>query len=97
MDLVVCRVGVWHKAHPMALKMFLPRAVDVFCGPGAGGAERRMNPAKFTVSEEKSAAGLMPGVAFRLVWSSGVPLNTQPGTALRSLGNTSLLTPCSTL
>src|ERR1700694_3539361 len=85
-DLVVARDSVWQRAQPMAVKMFLPRAFEAVAAAATGAAERRMNAAKFTVSDAKSEAGLMPpGVMVRLVVSSGLPLNTQPGTALRSL------------
>ena len=64
-----------------------------------------MNAAKFTTSDDISDAvpmgvpklGLLAFWFSRLVASSGVPLKTQPGTALRSLGKFSLETPCSTL
>ncbi len=72
---------------------------------GIGGASSRLNAAKFTTSDDISEAvpidvpafGLLAFPLRRGVASSGDPLNTQPVTALRSFGNTSFDTPCSTL
>src|SRR5262249_13091560 len=81
----------------------LPNNADPLCADdvsaaGAGGAVRRMNAAKLTVSDDRSET-LPTGLPFtvRLVPSSGPGLKTQPGTAERSLGKTSFETPCSTL
>jgi hypothetical protein len=65
---------------------------------GVGGARRRMNIAKLTISEEKSDAGLALFVAsVKLVVSSGVGLNAHPDVVFRSFGKSSLVTPISTL
>src|SRR5580698_833153 len=64
-----------------------------------------MNAAKFTMSDDISDAvptgkpklGLLTFPFSRFVASSGDPLKTQPGTALRSLGKFSFDPPCSTL
>src|SRR5271170_569311 len=101
----VVRVGEWHRLQPMVLNTVAPFRVDAVDGADAAGAERRMNAAKFTMSDAISDA--VPTVVpklellefwFRmLVASSGDPLKTQPATALRSFGKFSLETPCSTL
>ena len=65
---------------------------------GVGGASIRMKAAKFTMSEEKSEAGLALLVLFtRLVVLSGDALNWQFGSFSRSFGKASLVMPCSTL
>src|ERR1700734_1036598 len=88
----------WHKAQPTAENSFWPFFSEADAVFGAAGAESRMNAAKFTTSDDISET--VP------VWlplysitdaSSGVALNTQPGTAERSFPNTSFATPCSTL
>src|SRR5579884_1642144 len=97
-DLPVVSEGVWHRAQPMLLKRFEPFCAEADIGAGVGGAESRMKAAKFTVSDEKSEAGLPLLVLLTSgVTSSGVALNTQPETAARSLGKSSFETPCSTL
>src|SRR2546426_6221870 len=97
--------GEWHRAQPILRKRFEPFCVGSVCGPGVGGADRRMKAAKFAVSDSISDAvpivvplfGLALLLLTRLVESSGISLNTQPGIADRSFGNNSLVTPCSTL
>ena len=65
---------------------------------GVGGAKRRMNIAKLTTSEEKSDAALALFVVLvKLVASSGVGLIAHPAVVFRSFGNSSLVTPISTL
>src|SRR5215510_11038915 len=91
-DRAVCKVRLWHRAHPMASNKADPRAADGLIDVGVGGADSRMKAAKLTVSE-----GLVVPPAPMLLESSGVGLKTQPGTADRSLGKSSLDTPCSTL
>ena len=77
----------------MVLNRLEPLRVESVSGPGVGGAARRMKMAKFTVSENGlSLSSLLTPLA-----SSGKGLNTQPSTPARSSGNTSLVTPCSTL
>ena len=87
-DFAVFKDGVWHNAQPMVLKRLEPFCADAMNGTGAGGADSRMNVAKFVTSLEPPAMG---------VESSGVTLNTQPGTAERSFMKTTFATPCSTL
>src|SRR5262249_42239644 len=83
----------WHSAHPTFSNSSAPCSAAVLGGAGCGGAESRMKAAKFTTSDDTFAG--VPSSSS--VASSGAPLNTQPITALRSLGNTSFATPCSTL
>lgn len=91
--------GEWQSAQPMLLKAADPFCVEVVGAAGAGGADKRANAAKFTMSEDISEAVPLelPEPFCMFVASSGEPLKTQPGTAERSLGNSSLATPCSTL
>src|ERR1700690_3439026 len=103
-DPVVSEVE-WQSAQPILLNRLEPFCVDGDCGPGVAGAESRMNAAKFTMSDDISDAVPIWLPKFKLallvltstVASSGDTLNTQPDTALRSLGKTSFDTPCSTL
>src|SRR5579859_2003102 len=89
--------GEWHRAQPMLLNKFEPLIVDWGGCAGVGGAVSRANSAKFKTSDDisESVPIVVPkfwlfGLPFRmLLVSSGVGLNTQPVTALRSLGNTS--------
>src|SRR5580700_7261387 len=104
-DVPVVRVGEWQRLQPMALKSAAPFKVDWVEAAGVGAAERRLNAAKFTISDDISDSvpklvpkfGLLAFWFNRLVESSGDPLNTHPVTALRSLGKFSFDTPCSTL
>ena len=65
---------------------------------GVGAANRRMNMAKTTMSDDKSAAVLPVGSAsVKLVVSSGRGLNWQLGVVSRLKGKLSLVTPSSTL
>ncbi len=83
----------------MVLKAAAPFCVEAVGGAGVGGADNRIKAAKFTMSEDISEAlpVELPEGLIRFVASSGAPLNTQPGIAERSLGNSSLATPCSML
>src|SRR5438105_4142013 len=97
--------GVWQTLQPMELKRLRPLVIDVeppgTVVEGVGGARRRMNIAKPTVSLSVPVA-----VVLKFVWSSGVALMRQaegspllrssPGSG-RSCVKSSLLTPCSTL
>src|SRR5579864_634847 len=97
--------GEWQSAQPMELNKLAPFWMEEVGGAGVAGADNRMKAAKFTMSDDISEAvpmvlpkfGLLELPLTRLVASSGEPLKTQPTAALRSLGNNSLLTPCSTL
>ena len=66
---------------------------------GTGGARKRANAAKPIGSPDISAAVPVsePPCVRRLVVSSGVGLRLQPDEMARSLGKSSLVTPCSTL
>jgi hypothetical protein len=94
-------LGEWQRLQPMVLNTVAPFTVDGVDGAGVGGAERRMNAAKFTISDDISDTvpsvvpklGLLEFWFKMLVASSGDPLKTQPATALRSLGKFSLETP----
>src|SRR5271165_6698295 len=105
MDGPVVSEGEWQSAQPIELKSAAPLVVEDVGGAGIGGADKRANAAKFTTSDDISDAvpmsvpkfGLLEFWLRRLVESSGDPLNTQPATALRSLGKFSFDTPCSTL
>ena len=72
----VVRVEVWQRAQPTLLNRLAPFAVEVVCGPGVGGAERRMKAAKFTRSDDISASvPVGPPLSLTiLVASSGDPL-----------------------
>src|SRR5581483_609519 len=104
-DAPVVREGEWQSAQPILLNKLAPFWVEGVGEAGVGGAESRIKAAKFTVSDDISE--IVPSVdpKLGLLWfplrillaSSGVGLNRQPATAERSLGNTSLETPCSTL
>src|SRR5580692_9101955 len=93
-DCSVVSVGEWQSEHPMGLNRAEAFCVEDVEVPRAGGADNRLNSAKFTTSDDISEAvpiGLpkfaLLGLPFSSgVKSSGVLLKTQPGTALRSFG-----------
>jgi hypothetical protein len=95
----VVKVVVWHRAQPAALNSVAPFCAEGVSGAGAGGADRRMNNAKLTTSEDISLAVPveLPLEFSMLVASSDELLKTQPDAAERSFGKTSFETPCSTL
>src|SRR5215831_2929132 len=98
-DFPVVSVGEWQSAQPIAANTAAPFCVDEVAAAGVGGADRRATSAKLTASDDMSEAEPVfdPPSLSICVLSSGLPLNTQPGTALRSLGNNSFATPISTL
>src|SRR5258708_8119388 len=99
MDWSVVRVGVWQSAQPIDRKSDAPLSSDDVLVVGFGGAESRMKAARFPVADDIWLAVLVrppPEGVWMLVESSGVGLTAQFATE-RSLGKTSLLTPCSTL
>src|SRR5262245_56336459 len=99
-EAAVFSLSEWHSTQPTLLNMVWPFTADGVNGTGTGTALRRMKAAKFTCREETWLAklpGFGPGGMIRWVVSSGVTLNTHPRMALRSLENTSLAMPCSTL
>src|SRR5579862_9559540 len=89
----------------MELNRLAPFWMEGVGGAGVGGAVIRMNAAKLTRSDDISETvprvvpklGLPDVPLIMTLASSGELLNTQPATALRSLGNSSFETPCSTL
>src|SRR5580698_7163490 len=94
------RAGEWHSAHPTKLNSACPFSWEGVEVVAAGGADILMNAAKLTMSDDipDAVPVLLPDVgSVMLVASSGVELKTQPATAERSFGNSSLLTPISTL
>src|SRR5258707_14769271 len=76
-DVPVCSVGVWHNAHPMALNICLPLAIEAVppgvSVEGVGGASNRMNIAKPMASPDASTVL----VACSLDLSSGVGFSLQ--------------------
>src|ERR1700744_6098920 len=95
----VVSVVVWQRVQPMGLKTCWPCTSEAVWVVGAGAAESRMKKAKLMVSDDSVLASptsvLLLGLR-RLVLSSGVALPTQAPLP-RSLGKSSLVTPCSTL
>src|SRR3954470_18694389 len=90
----VVSVSVWQCTQPtpgslLVPKSAAPRFSEALLVVAAGGAERRMNAANSTVSPASPVTGS--------VASSGVALYWQPAAVARSLGKSSLETPCSTL
>src|ERR1700746_1039229 len=98
-DCPVGSVDEGQRRQPIDQNGAAPFCVDEPAAAGVGGAERRANSAKLTASPDISeAVPVVPPLSFTVcVLSSGVALNTQPGTALRSFGNSSFATPISTL
>src|SRR5258708_38146224 len=97
-DAAVGRLGEWQFAQLMLVNSDCPFWADADSGAGVGGAERRMKIVKLLTSDPVwTAVPVVPPLTVKLVESSGVGLNTQPGTADRSFGNPSFETPCSTL
>src|SRR5215467_396764 len=94
-DAAVFNDDEWHRTQPMLLNNAWPFMAEAESGAGVGGAVRRMKTAKLVVSDSGLPVSETSGGTG--VLSSGVALNTQPGTAARSLVNSSLETPCSTL
>src|SRR5579859_27310 len=94
-DCAVVSEDEWHKTQPILLNNAWPFDAEADNGAGVGGAVRRMKMAKLVTSEFALPVSERSGGVG--VVSSGVALNTQPGTAARSLGKPSLETPCSTL
>src|SRR5580658_3976125 len=104
-------LGTWQMPQPMFSKARKPATVEAVAGAGVGWLESRMKPAKLTMSDEKSEAGLLLLRVFsRAVASSGVALKRQLVMAalasllppdwncsVRSFWKFSLVTPCSTL
>src|SRR5579885_2723300 len=95
---------VWQRLHPTLSNNWAPFWVEGVGGAGTGGALRRAKVANCTTSEELPELSLAVAPPLSVgAWSgtpptsSGEPLKTQPATAERSLGKSSLETPCSTL
>ena len=75
------------------MKSCRPLMMDGLSGAGVGGARNRIKTANNSTSGRK-ASGV---VASKLVRSSGSGLKTHPCVSSRSWGNSSFVTPCSTL
>ena len=90
-DVPVFIAGVWHSAQPICEKTRAPSAIDA-APPGAvvdgvGGASRRMNIAKPTVSLGTAVVC----IAVMLVASSGVGFNRQFAGKCRFIGTRTLV------
>src|SRR5437588_4035424 len=99
-EVAVTSLSEWHSTQPILLNKVCPFVADGVNGTGTGTALRRINAPKFTVSEEiwlASSPAVGPVGTIKWVLSSGVTLKTHPRMADRSLGKSSLATPCSTL
>src|SRR5262249_47194263 len=80
----VVSVGVWHRAHPVAVELVnnaRPFAIDAVSGAGVGGGRKGMKCEKLRTSLENLWGCVKP----KLVWSSGVGLMTHPGVSSRSV------------
>src|ERR1700677_3323749 len=94
-EAAVVSEGEWQSAQPTAVNSFWPFFSDAEAVVGAAGADSRMKAAKFTTSDDISdPVPVGPPLYTITEASSGVALNTQPGTAERSFMKTSLATPC---
>src|SRR5437867_10775434 len=95
--LPVLRVGVWQSAHPTSVKSFRPLAIESappgVSREGAGGARKRAKKANFSIALIPSTSVL----ASVLVTSLGTSENWQLGVSSRSVWNSSLVIPISTL
>src|ERR1700722_20185608 len=90
--------GEWQSAQPTVVNRSWPFFSDGEAVVGVGGPDSRMNAAKFTVSDDIcDTVPASPPLYTITEASSGVLLNTQPGTAERSFMKISLATPCSSL
>src|SRR5271169_4923667 len=95
-DFPVVSDAEWQLPQPTLVKRLSPVCAADDRVAGAGGAERRMKAAKFTVSDDivDAVPVVLPSLTM-LVESSGEALNTQPLTAERSFVKSSFETPCS--
>src|SRR5205085_9280383 len=90
-------VGVWHSAHPAAVNASRPRPIDAdppgMFIDGFGGARKRMKDA----NRSTALTVCVPTVASVLVTSFGVVTSWQAPVSSRSVWNSSLVMPISTL
>ena len=96
-ELLVVNEGVWHSAQPMSTNFCLPFAIDVappgVFGEGCGASRKRMKFANLSIPPSTST-----GVAAsKLVTSFGTGANWHCGASSRSVWNSSLVMPISTL
>src|SRR5258708_3718866 len=93
----VVQEGVWHSAQPTSTNFCLPFAMDVAppgeSGEGCGASRKRMKNANFSIALITSV-GVVASV---LVTSFGTAANWQAGFSSRSVWNSSLVMPISTL
>src|SRR5262245_11037969 len=93
----VVKLGVWHNAQPTWLNTALPLLIDVAppgeVVEGVGAARKRMKNANFSIALIASS-GAAPSV---LVTSFGTVANWQDAVSSRSVWNSSLVMPISTL
>ena len=89
--------GVWHSAQPATAKASLPRAIDVeppgVSKDGFGASRKRMKNENLSMPLIVSG----PVRALTSVTLFGVAANWQPGFSSRSVWNSSLVMPISTL
>src|SRR6185503_15982178 len=96
-DLLVVNDGVWHSAQPTSANFCLPFAIEVALpgvfGEGCGASRKRMKFANLSTPPSTST-----GVAAsKLVTSFGTVANWHWGASSRSVWNSSLVMPISTL
>src|SRR5437763_1264044 len=99
-DSSLTSVAVWQRLQPIEVKSDLPLSSEVVPVVGAGGAESRMKSAKLVASLDICVpVPVRPPVVWlwMKLWSSGVGLASHDWMPPRSLGKSSLVTPCSTL
>ncbi len=93
----VWSAGVWHKAQPMLANSWLPWLIEVdppgLVVDGVGGARKRMKKENFSMALMVA----VPPPAVVSVTSFGTFANWQLGVSSRSLWNSSLVIPISTL
>src|SRR5882672_2362560 len=96
-DLLVVNEGVWHSAQPTLVNNCLPSAIESappgVSDEGTGGARKRMKFANRSMAPSTSIGV----VASKLVTSLGTVANWQLAVSSRSVWNSSLLMPISTL
>ena len=93
----VRRVGVWQSAQPTSAKSCRPLAMEIeppgVVVDGVGGARKRMKKANFSMALTVA----VPPTAAVSVTSLGTRANWQFGSCSRSIWNSSLVMPISTL
>src|SRR3982074_74177 len=93
----VWSVGVWHSAQPTLTNRLPPLAIDVVppgvSEEGVGAARKRWKKANLSIALLASSGV----VASALVMLLGTPVNWHDAASLRSVWNSSLVIPISTL